>query len=249
MLQPDNSFIRTFEIGSHIADFNRELLPNHLFNLLQETAVSHSEALGMGWDALHAKGLFWALSKIDVEILRMPRWLERIRIITWSKEYHLLVQPRDFFVETESGELLARVTSNWALVDLEGKPHLIEEVKDGLHHRLGCDALEKPASRLRKVTEGNWSEVHPVLYSHLDLNQHVNNTAYIAWAMDNFDYEFHRQHRIKFISINYLVQTHPDDHYRILQQETEPNHFAASIFEAEKGLELCRVATVWTQAQ
>ena len=195
MLQPDNTFIRTFEIGSHIADFNRELLPNQLFNLMQETAVSHSETLGMGWDYLHDRGLFWALSKMDVEIIRMPQWLERIKIITWSKEYHLLVQPRDFFVETEDGELLARATSNWALVDLEGRPHPIEEIKDGLRHRLGCDALEKSATRLRKVTEGEWSEPHAVVYSDLDLNQHVNNTVYISWVMDNFSYAFHQQHR------------------------------------------------------
>ena len=249
MLQPDNSFVKTFEIGSHIADFNRELFPTQLFNLMQEAAVSHSEARGLGWDALHDRGLFWALSKMDVEIIRMPRWLEKIRITTWSKEYHLLVQPRDFFVETEDGELLVRATSNWALVDLEGKPHLIEEVKDLLRHRLGCDALEKPATRLRKVTEGEWSEVHPVRYSHLDLNQHVNNTAYITWVMDNFNHEFHRTHRIQSISINYLMQTLPGSHYHILQQETEANHFAASIFEAEKGVELCRVATVWAMAQ
>lgn len=245
MLQPDNTFIRTFEIGSHLADFNRELLPNQLFNLLQETAVSHSETLGMGWDALHARGLFWALSKMDIEILRMPTWLERIKIITWSKEYHLLVQPRDFFVETEEGELLARATSNWALVDLEGRPHPIEEVKAGLRHRPDCDALEKPATRLRKVTEGVWSEPRAVVYSDLDLNQHVNNTVYISWVMDNFSYAFHQQHRIRFISINYLVQTMPDARYRILQQESEPNHFVASIFEEEKGIELCRVATEW----
>ncbi len=247
MLQPDKSFIMTFEIGSHNADFNRELFPNQLFNILQEAAVSHSETLGMGWDALHEMGLFWALSKLDVEIIRMPKWLEKIRIITWSKEHHLLTQPRDFLVETEDGELLVRATSNWALLDLEGKPHLIDEISTGLRHRLGCHAREQAATRLRKVTDGEWSEIRPVLYSHLDLNQHVNNTAYITWITDNFDYEFHQKHRLTFISINYLIQTRPGEHFHILQCESEPNHFNASIFEAESGAELCRIATTWKE--
>ena len=105
MLHQQGTHSEKHTIASYMVDGKRLLTPTLMFNLLQEVAVNHANELGVGWDFLHQFNQFWALSRMDVEILRMPEWLEKVNIITWPKKNNYLVQPRDYQVKTADGEV------------------------------------------------------------------------------------------------------------------------------------------------
>ena len=48
-----------------------------------------------------------------------------------------------------------------------------------------------------------------VLYSDVDLNQHMNNARYIDWALDLIDLDIHRNHFINEVTIHYKKEILP----------------------------------------
>lgn len=232
-------------IASYMVDGKRLLTPTLMFNLLQEVAVNHANVLGVGWDFLHQFNQFWALSRMDVEILKMPEWLDEVNITTWPKKNNYLVQPRDYQMETMDGEVLLRSTSNWVLLDGDGKPQQLSAYENHLGVVEGLHAMETPASRLRTGVPCENPVFKPVVYSNIDMNCHANNSAYVTWVMDSFDHDFHLTHKLTFLAINYLQQTRAHDRYAVMKQETAPNDFLCSIYSEKDMVEVCRVRTVW----
>ena len=245
MTQSKGTHSEKHTIASFMVDGSRQLTPTLLFNLLQEAAVNHANELGVGWDFLHQFNQFWALSRMDVEILKMPEWLDEVIITTWPKKNNYLVQPRDYLMETMDGEVLVRSTSNWVLLDGDGKPHQLSAYENNLGTVEGLHALETPASRLRTGVPCEKPVFKPVVYSNIDMNCHANNSAYVTWVMDSFDHDFHMTHKLAFLAINYLQQTHASDRYAVVKQETAPNDFLCSIYSEKDMVEVCRVRTVW----
>lgn len=245
MDQRERTHFEKHTIASFMVDGKRTLTPTLLFNLLQEAAVNHADILGVGWDYLHQFNQFWALSRMDVHILRMPEWLEKVEIFTWPKKNNFLIQPRDYQMEALNGDVLVRATSNWVILDGEGKPHQLNAYEDHLGTQEGLHAVESPASRLRTGVPCENPVFKPVVYSNIDMNQHANNSAYVTWVMDSFNNEFHNKYKLSFLAINYLQQTHVDDRYAVVKQETAPGDFLCSIYSEKDLVEVCRVRTVW----
>lgn len=242
----ENTFHKQIAIDSYMVDEKLRLFPTFLFFLMQDVAVRHVDHIGVGWEYLHQFNMFWALSRIDVEILRRPEWHETVEISTWGKKHNFLIQPRDHIVESLDGEVLVRATSNWVLLDTEGKPHQLDEIESLLRNQHDLHAIERPATRLRASAVTDDEPVfHPVLYSHIDMNSHVNNSYYVQWAMNEFSPEFHNWHELSLISLNYLQQMRSDDSYGIYRKEVAPNDFLLSIVSKSTKEEVCRVRTVW----
>lgn len=208
-------------------------------------AVNHVNKVGCGWHFLHSRRQFWALSRMDVEFVRRPMWEETVVVTTWGKKHNFLVQPRDFLVEDVRGDVLVRATSNWVVLDFEGKPCELSAIEPLLQNRHDLHAIAKPATRLRQSVELSDEVFSPVVYSNIDMNHHANNSAYVTWVMDSFSSEFHANHELKAISLNYLMQTRPDDRYAVAKKEISPNRFLCSIYSEKRLEEVCRVLTEW----
>lgn len=240
----ENMYYENFTVPSYMTDYNRRLTPSFLFNLMQDAAVNQSERSRIGWNDLHPKGMFWALSKMDIEWQSHPLWGDRIRIVTWPKEHRFLIQPRDFIIENGKGEPLIRVTTHWVILGADGKPRLLSDFENRL---IACPlhAIERQPTRLRKAQDNGQPVVrHPVVYTDIDMNGHANNSAYVTWTMNSFAPDFHKTHELTFLAINYIAQTMPTDHYALVKQETAPLDFIISVV-TEQGTEVCRLETRW----
>lgn len=241
----ENTYSEKHFIPSFMVDGKLCLTPTCLFGILQEVAVNHVNKVGCGWQFLHERRQFWALSRMDVEIVRRPMWEETVVVTTWGKKHNFLVQPRDFLVENVSGDVLVRATSNWVILDFEGKPCELSAIEPLLKNRHDLHAIEKPAVRLRQSVKSNGEAFYPVVYTNIDMNHHVNNSAYVTWVMDSFSNDFHASHELKTISLNYLMQTRPDDRYAVAKKEISSNCFLCSIYSEKRLEEVCRVLTEW----
>ncbi len=245
MIIENNRYQLDIEITSHMVDVKELITPTYLFYLMQDIAVQHADAIGNGWNYLHPMGIFWALTKIDVEIVRRPEWREKISLFTWAKKSEHIIQPRDFEITTAEGEPLVRATSNWVLLDMEGKSHLIKEFRPCSNCNTELHALPHPVSRLRQPVPAENLTYKPVVYSNVDINHHANNCAYVTWVMDSLSHQFHQNHELKFIAVNFLQQTHAEDSYGIAQKELAPNDLLFSIYAQKGNIEVCRIRTVW----
>lgn len=246
MAESENTYTEHLKVSSFMVDRDLRLTPTFLFKLMQEMAFNHTEIIGIDWHYLHPMGLFWALSKLDIEWLKCPRWGDSIYITTWGKQPRYLIQPRDFLIKNDNGDTLIKATSHWVILDKKGKPQLIHDFESHLRNQLNLHAIERQATRIRAMREiSSDLSYKPVVHTDIDMNGHVNNAAYVTWVMNDFGSEFHRRHEIVFLAINYLAQTQPHDRYAIVQKEIAPNDYIATIVKEQDNLEICRVETRW----
>lgn len=153
---------------------------------LQDAATAQSNEVGYTWAKLREMGCAWVLSSWQVNILRMPKEGEQIRVITIPYEMRGMLGRRNFILETLEGEHLIEADSLWALVDIvEGKP---VRVPAGMPeaYQLGEKLQMEYAPRRIKLPEAEPVHESPIpLRRHmLDANGHMNNSQYVSIASD-----------------------------------------------------------------
>lgn len=90
-----------------------------LLQMLQEAATEHAEILGVDFRSLREIGLGWALSKIYVDIKKLPEWGERVWIKTWASDRVKIATYREFEAKSRDGAELFTARSQWLLFDFE----------------------------------------------------------------------------------------------------------------------------------
>ena len=208
-----------FSVRSFEVDPVHRLKINILCSLFQEVASNHAQQLGVGYETLQQKNIFWVLSRLLVKVHRLPVWHENIKISTWPKGTHRLFALRDFELYNEAGEVLCQATSCWLMVDASTrKPVRPDQFLQYLsipdQHTLTAvpDKIEVPA-------EAKESRIVQVHYTDLDHNQHVNNVQYINWLLDGFSPAFFEKHTLRSLQINFLSEARYGEEVRIFQTQ------------------------------
>lgn len=189
--------------------------------LFQEAAGNHAQHLGAGYAALLKEKLFWALSRIRVEILQLPKWGDEIHIETWPCS---LVGPffrRDFIFYNQQNQPICKGVSGWLLLNSETmRPQRADRLGIGLPFNEGKFALETFPDRLSGTSETVVFSKE-ILYNEIDVNYHVNNTRYLDWVMDCFNSDFYQKHQLKSFALEFLGEMHWGDEVELLSGQEE----------------------------
>ena len=234
-----------YNITSYHADFTQQLAPVSLFCFLQESAWRHANSRGFGLSHLAKKNEFWVLAKMHVRINRMPNWTENIRLETWGKKPELLTAFRDFEFFDIDNQSIIIATSSWHILNKQThRPTALSHFADDfpiVHRHVIEEKPQKiqiPPSNVVKTT------VYAVLPSDIDMNQHVNNTKYVQWAMDCIPFEFQKQHALREISVNFLSEVHIGESY-FIESYQEEQTFTHLIVSEKENRKLAAVQSVW----
>lgn len=201
----------SFEVKSYNVDFQQNLKPSALMQFFQEVASNHAAELGGGYDVLILRDLFWALSRLNVEIARMPHWGESILIETWPCGNEGLFFRRDFIVYDKDQQVIIRGVSGWLLVNVSTlRPQRPSQLGIDLPINKGIIALAHFPERITVETE-QVAFRKAVAYNEIDQNLHVNNTRYLDWATDCFQLKHYRENRLTGFSLEFLSETHWGD--------------------------------------
>lgn len=200
-----------FEIKSYNVDFQQSVKPSALMQFFQEVASNHAATLGAGYDELIARDLFWALSRLTVEITRMPNWGETILIETWPCGSEGLFFRRDFIVYDKDQQVLIRAVSGWLLLATSTlRPQRPAILGLSLPFNPGRKSLAYFPERITTQTE-RMAFNKKVAYNEIDQNLHVNNTRYLDWATDCFELDHYQDNRLCGFSLEFLAETHWGD--------------------------------------
>lgn len=217
MLPEEFQFTREFEVGSFQVHPNGQISLTSLADLMQEIAWRHADSADFGRNLLDSHQM-WVLSRLEIRVLKFPKWGDRIRIFTGGRGSEKLFAFREFLVWDQNQQVLARAMSSWLLLHTETKR--IQRPEQVLPAAL-FDPAKKPAWQPQKLTtEGELigKEEIKVRQSDLDLYNHVNNTSYIRWV-ENFlaDHGFFPTQ----LSINYLAESLSGDVVEVSFYENE----------------------------
>lgn len=195
-------------------DFSGSLFLGVLGNHLLNCAGFHAKERGLGMASLNESNYTWVLSRLVVEMERMPKEFEEFTVDTWIENVYRLFTDRNFAVCDASGTPIGYARSIWAMINMDTrKPADLLLMHDG--HIVDYIESEKPCpiekfSRI-KLSNPECVRTYPVVYSDIDVNGHVNSVKYVEHVLDLFPLETYRTQYIRRFEVAYIAEGHVGD--------------------------------------
>ncbi|HEY4390057.1 MAG TPA: acyl-ACP thioesterase domain-containing protein, partial [Paenibacillus sp.] len=157
-----------------------------LLSWLQRIADEDVARLGLPIEDMMQQGMAWMLTTIDVELLRMPCYGDKIILESWHKGHKGVQWLRDFRIYGEQDEVIGQARSTWVLVDLEKRRILRPSA---LPLEISANDEDSVGDTPQKVQIPADIDLRPaydytVRQSSIDMNGHVNNAQFAIMGMD-----------------------------------------------------------------
>lgn len=219
----DKTFSKDYTITCYEADANQLMRPTAMLDLMQEAANVNASTLGFGYDEMMNSNTAWVLSRIHVKFNNTPKWRDEVNLKTWHKGVSKLFYLRDFILSDKEGNPMVLATTSWLIIDMNTR-RLVRNSDLALSDT-AMHAIETPADKvvIPVDIEPELVRKHPVTWSEIDTNGHVNNVKYAVWAIDAVKAEDIKERPLKELLINYDAEVMPGDVVKIsrVRQETE----------------------------
>ena len=213
-------FQQEFLVNDAYVDCFGRLKPSMLLFLCQDIAGQHCQILGADFDTLIQKNLLWAIIRQKVQITRLPRSGETVRIETWPMPTTKVCYPRSTVAYDADGQELFRAISMWVLMDVENRTMILPG-RSGVTVQglLTGSELATPGSLAPKL----FTNLHSrkVCYTDLDRNGHMNNTKYLEWISDLLPSAFHRDQKVREFTVCYHAEAREEDLLQLSWQVDE----------------------------
>ncbi len=229
----------------HINRFGEVSTP-FLFWYMQEIAWEHAHILGFGFEHLRQDKLFWVLSRLLVRIDRRPVWKEEFTLETWSRGTDGFFAYRDYRILDKNGTEIIKATSSWLVLDLETKRiQRLNQYKN--FPAYGESVLGSNPGKVASSISSENPEFYPVLFNEIDINQHFNTGRYLERINNSYSFDFHANHRLSELEVNFVREGMPDDYLAVNRQEIGPGEHLCSVIRKTDGEELIRSRLVWSE--
>jgi acyl-ACP thioesterase len=185
-----------------------------ILNYMQDIAAEHTVELKITIPELLKKGLTWMLSRYHINVNRYPYYKENVIVKSWVAEHEGMFSIRDYSMETEQGEILAKMTSSWVLYDIKQRkpvPVTTLDLKDVVHPER---AIDDSFPRLSLPESPQYSTDMQMRKSDIDINRHVNNRITIEWALEPVPDEIRQGYDLKDAQITFKGQAFLGDPIR-----------------------------------
>ena len=219
-------FSKSFIISNNDVDKRFKLKISAIFRYFQDIALLATEDLGVDSISLSKRNIDWVITRMSVEVRRLPDCDEEVTIHTYPGKDMAMLYPRYFFITDAKGEVIIRSASIWALIDNTTRKVIIDrEVISKLPGESAEDQLPLP-EKLTIPEETRFVEKRTIHYSDLDFNSHMNNVRYVELLMDVHDSEFYNSHRLSSITLNYMRELKEKEAIDVYTDASNPETIA-----------------------
>lgn len=235
--------VRYYEVGP-----SRLVRPATLLDYLQDAAAEHASILRIGVQDLHHRELTWVLSRLHLTAGRYAGVGETVLVRTWPSTRGGLSSCREFEVVDQQGEIAARATTAWVVLDLvRRRPVRIADVLPDYplepRRAIADDfpPLPRPEHAEREVR-------FTVRQSDLDMNRHVNNAVYVGWALESAPAEVAETRRPVDLEVGFRAEARAGDTVlaRCAREAgAASGGFLHEIVREKDGKELARLRVNW----
>lgn len=233
-------------------DVNHKLFMGHLGNHLLNAADFHSTDREFGMRYLNTIQKTWVLSRLVIEMEKMPVQYEKFTIETWVESALRYFTNRNFRIEGKNGETLGYGRSIWALIDTESRqPTNLFDIRNGEIANWAYSEKECPIakpSRVKMSKDAPLVDSIVAKYNDVDVNGHVNSVKYIEHVLDLFPLEMYQSLMLKRFEIAYVSESHYGDKLSFYKEQTGENEYEVRITKANEDgseTECCRSMLVF----
>jgi len=244
-----NTYDENFTIRAYEIDPKGKASIQTICNYLQEIAGNHARKLGVSVEILLKKNLTWVLSRLHVQIIKYPFWLETIKIKTWPSGVEGLFAIRDFLIFNQKDEIIGKATTSWMLMDIvRKKPIPMPDFVTNIRIPQTTRAIDDNFEKLPRLSKKNMERYFNVRLSDLDINQHVNNVSYIEWAVETIPMEILNKQSLCELEVSFRAESHYGNKVVSFSQqiaENNTNIFLHRLFRESDSKELAVAKTCW----
>ena len=174
----------THTITSYECSADHLMKPEFFMHLCQEMAEEHAEMNNLGFDWAVENHKIWVETRGNYELLRRPAWKETITLRTNTGQASALQARRFVEMTDKEGNVLARADLLWVLIDITTRrPFPLKRANIPLEG-LECPPITEELICPEWSPEPLATSAHTAARRDIDFNGHINNSAYLVWALD-----------------------------------------------------------------
>lgn len=228
-----------YEIEAQDIDFRRKVSLSSLTNFVLITAGRNAEENGFGLLELQNCNFTWVLSRLVIDMERMPDENDSLTIDTWIEKIGTAFTHRSFRLFGAAGEVIGHAASSWAVIDMETRRSILLDTLPEMQRFVVDESTPIGEPGRIDHIEGEVSNQFQVKYSDIDINSHANSLNYVQWLSDCFSLDYYSGHHIRRFEINFLKEIMFGDSGQVYRQEKAAGDHYFQIVTRDKGV-ACR---------
>lgn len=191
-----------------------------LCNVLQLTAGTHAELGGISFSDMQQFDQAWVLSRMRVEIKRLPKWRDVVTVKTWinSLENSRSTRCLELYLGEEK---IVGCETFWAVFNTNSRrPENLALPNEHFEKYPEMKAVATDFSKISIAEEREFLNERKVVLSDLDIVNHANSVKYLEWCLDFVDYDLIKKQKIQNFEMNYLKEVALGDSVLIEKNDT-----------------------------
>lgn len=212
---------------------------------LQEAAGNHAARLGCAVDDLLPRGLTWVLTRLRVDLDRLPSWREEVEVSTWPSGVDRSWALREFRLTDSGGAAIGVAVTAWAILDLASRrpmspPVELAEIARDTPPRVRGG----PLAKVPELSDPETSRPIEVRFADLDLNRHANNVRMVGWVLEGLPDAVHFG-TLRRLDVEFRAEALLGDALRSETAAAAEKTFLHRVVRIDDGREIVRARTTW----
>jgi len=199
-------YTHDWEIDFTQCNPNGYLKYTDLCNILQLTAGYHAEMGGISFTDMQEFHQAWVLSRMRVEIIKLPKWRDTVTVKTWiiSLENSRSVRALEMYIGNTK---IIGCETFWAVFNTQlRRPEALALPHEHFIKYIEDYSTSERVKKINLVESIQSLHNHKVVISDLDIVNHVNNVKYLEWCLDTAEPELILQQKIKAFDMNFMKE-------------------------------------------
>ena len=214
------------KIGLKDIGVSNKVTNKAILGMLEDVAGFHSDIAGFGINDIKKTNLSWVIVGWEVEIINRPKYGDEVEVVTWSRGVKRIYAYRDFEIYNEKGELIAKATSKWVLIDIKKQSMVTidPEIADKYEKEDKCCFESEPKYKILIPEKYESFGQYNIKRSVIDVNKHVHNINYINIAYEALPEELYNSEEFNNFEIIYKKEIKYGDNVKCMYGKVENKH-------------------------
>ncbi|MGN0213761.1 MAG: acyl-[acyl-carrier-protein] thioesterase [Muribaculaceae bacterium] len=175
-----------------------------LLTRIIEVATEHADIWGVGYSTLITSNESWVLSRVSIEMTKLPPVNKKYIFTTWIESYNRHFSQRNFEISDDEGNILGYARTVWVVINSETRESVDISKFNYMTEVISQHPCPiEPQSRLKPVSDGSVGHYN-FKYCDLDINQHVNSVRYVELLMNQLPLSTYHANMVKRFEIAYI---------------------------------------------
>lgn len=204
-----------------------------LCNILQLTAGVHAEMGGISFSDMQVHDQAWVLSRMRVEIKRLPKWRDVVTVKTWinSLENSRSIRCLEMYIGAEK---IVGCETFWAVFNTQTRrPEPLALAHEHFEKYPNDKATAIQFSKIAISSEKKPVAEKRILLSDLDIVNHANSVKYLEWCLDYAESDSILHQKLESFEMNYLKEVSLNETI-VIEKSNEENPTVFTVNVADK---------------